>query len=85
MPHLLIRPSAMNVPTIPIAAKENIRIQLNIRSEISSIGGRPERVNGGNYTSNHSTGSFCTHTGPSVFIMPNFGSRPIPDGRSMGI
>jgi hypothetical protein len=37
---------------------------------------RPQRVSGGNYTSNHSTGSFCTHSGPSVFILANFANRP---------
>jgi hypothetical protein len=37
---------------------------------------RLQRVSGGNYTSNYSTGSFCMHTGPSVFILANFGSRP---------
>ena len=37
---------------------------------------RPLRVSGGNYNPKHSAGCFWAHTGPSVFILANFGSRP---------
>ena len=39
---------------------------------------RPLWVSGGNYNANHVAGGFRGHTGPSLLILANFGSRPKP-------
>ena len=60
-----------------ITASTPLRDTLLLRNP--AVRRRLQRVSGGNYNSKHVAGGFRAHTGPSLFILANFGSRPGAD------